>query len=441
MTPLPTKLRSRRLDAFRSAGNAFRRSALLLIVALAWTMAGSAEAATLVVTKTTDTNDGVCDSDCSLREAIDAAEPGDTIDIPAGTYTLNPIDKSLVVDKDLKLVGAGAGSTVIQAAKKLLDVPFRVIEVASGAVEISGVTVRHGQTNFKGGGIYIEQDASLSLSESVITKNNDSGVYNSGTLIVENSTIVENNSQTGGGIGNVGDLTVTNSTISGNLATRLGGGVHGASIAKTTITNSTVAANKAGLESIGAGGGIAQDQGGSMSVSGTIISNNTAAEAGTHNCTGPISSAGNNLAGDTSCNLTEDDDLSGSEPLLGPLSDNGGPTPTHALMSDSPAIDTGGGASTADQRGTARPTGDGIDVGAYEFDPTNPPTGQTAAFVTRAALTPTPTPEPEAAGGFCSATGHSSAASGAASFLVLFVPPGLMVGLGRFRRRTDERPR
>ena len=48
-----------------------------------------AQAATLTVTKTADTNDSICDADCSLREAISTAISGDTIDIPAGVYTLN----------------------------------------------------------------------------------------------------------------------------------------------------------------------------------------------------------------------------------------------------------------------------------------------------------------------------------------------------------------
>ena len=52
----------------------------------------SAPSRTSRVTKTADTNDGVCDTDCSLREAIGAANAlagADTITVPAGTYTLS----------------------------------------------------------------------------------------------------------------------------------------------------------------------------------------------------------------------------------------------------------------------------------------------------------------------------------------------------------------
>jgi hypothetical protein len=78
------------------------------------------------------------------------------------------------------------------------------------------------------------------------------------------------------------------------------------------------------------------------------------------------------------------------DPKLGPLADNGGPTPTHALRFDSPAIDAGhSGGATADQRGLPRPiddpntpnadSGDGCDIGAYEADPILKVTGFEAA--------------------------------------------------------------
>ena len=67
------------------------------------------------VNKTEDTNDGVCGSDCSLREAIGAASQGDTVNIPNGTFTLT-LGSEIKIFVSLKLVGAGAQSTIIQAA-------------------------------------------------------------------------------------------------------------------------------------------------------------------------------------------------------------------------------------------------------------------------------------------------------------------------------------
>ena len=60
--------------------------------------------------------------------------------------------------------------------------------------------------------------------------------------------------------------------------------------------------------------------------------------------------------------------ITGQDPLLGPLQDNGGPTFTHALLAGSPAIDAGndGAAPATDQRGTSRPQGLFSDIGAFE---------------------------------------------------------------------------
>lgn len=75
--------------------------------------------------------------------------------------------------------------------------------------------------------------------------------------------------------------------------------------------------------------------------------------------------AGCTLTGDTSGLIT------GQDPLLAPLADNGGPTRTHALLPRSPAIDAGSPdcpPPAADQRGVQRPFGLACDIGAYEAE-------------------------------------------------------------------------
>jgi hypothetical protein len=103
-------------------------------------------------------------------------------------------------------------------------------------------------------------------------------------------------------------------------------------------------------------------------------------------CVG-ASDGGYNLVEDGSC-ITDATSFSGDS-LLGDLSDNGGPTETHALLADSPAIaaipDTNGSTApgcgdagiTTDQRGVARPQGPACNIGAYEVEvevDTTPPT-------------------------------------------------------------------
>jgi len=139
-------------------------------VVLLWGTGHIVRADILTVTKTDDTLDGACDADCSLREAITVASAGDTIDIPSGTYTLT-LGSELLINKDLTLTGAEAGSTIIQAASHLVLADFRVLSITSGAVAISGVTIQHGNPRDDEGGRYdgrgISNRGSLTLIDSI----------------------------------------------------------------------------------------------------------------------------------------------------------------------------------------------------------------------------------------------------------------------------------
>jgi len=101
------------------------------------------------------------------------------------------------------------------------------------------------------------------------------------------------------------------------------------------------------------------------------------------NATGCIADAGHNLSSDASCGFTRVGSMNNTDPMLGPLQDNGGPTLTMALLPGSPAIDAGDTslAPPTDQRGFPRPAGSAADIGAYEFSPpvmASPPPSQTS---------------------------------------------------------------
>jgi len=222
-----------------------------------------------------------------------------------------------------------------------------------------------------GGGIYNGYFSTLTITNSTLLGNEASlfggGIYNedNGTVTIANSTLSGNlvYEKDGGGIYNQGILTITNSTLSGNSAWEYGGGIYNQGM--LTITNSTLSGNSAIL-----GGGIYNSEDSATTINSIIANNLT-----DFGCWGTITDGGYNISSDDTCGFDPSDgSMPNTDPLLGPLQDNGGPTLTHALAWNSPAIDTGDNdqCPTTDQRGVIRPldgNGDGkvvCDIGAYE---------------------------------------------------------------------------
>ncbi len=355
---------------------------------------------TFTVTKTDDTNDGACNGDCSLREAISAANaaPGaNTIVLPAGTYRLTLTgtdDNNAAGDLDitgaLTLTGAGAGVTFIDG-----NAQQRVFHVVNAvAVSLSGVTIQNGGNTNSGGGLY-NNGGAVTLTNSVIYSNtvtasvgNGAGVYlNGGSLTLESSTVNTNTAGNNGGafyLTASASLTITGSTLNHNSAKN--GGALYLNSGVATFTNSTLSANAATSGSGGAirnvgtltllnvtlnGNSATGGAGGALRTTGTATVKNTllANSPAGSNCSGTFTSQGGNLSSDGSCTLSlvGTGDQNNANPQLGSLQDNSGPTWTHALLSNSPAINAGqsAGCPITDQRGLAR---DGqCDMGAYEF--------------------------------------------------------------------------
>ncbi|HKU57166.1 MAG TPA: PxKF domain-containing protein, partial [Gaiellaceae bacterium] len=228
-----------------------------------------------------------------------------------------------------------------------------------------------------GGGIWIDHPASLTLQDSMVTGNSAStsggGIDSDGALTILRSTI-ENNSTggIGGGIDDFGtSLSITNSTITGNKAQGSGGGLFLGSPA--SFLNDTIATNSADVLSTtgGVGGGIAASDptvAQSSTLANTIVAENLQGDGHT-DCSAPLSSAGGNLTSDASCGLHATE-LQNTDPLLLAL-DKSGPTDVLPLAAISPAIDAGNllDCPATDERGVARPQGNGCDIGAYELVP------------------------------------------------------------------------
>ena len=218
-----------------------------------------------------------------------------------------------------------------------------------------------------GGGLYVS-NGSVTLTGGQVRDNAATGVgwgdagggmyLSLGSATLSSVPIVENTAQDGGGFFNWGGtLTLVNATVSHNAATNDGGGLYGG-IGTTVLTYTTVASNTA----MGRGGGVLADTG-VAALGNTVLAYNDPS-----NCEGILTSSGHNLESGTTCGLNATGDITGTDPLLAPLAEDGG-TLVHALVKDSPAIDEGLCLvePAIDQRGVSRPQGDACDIGAYEF--------------------------------------------------------------------------
>jgi predicted outer membrane repeat protein len=251
---------------------------------------------------------------------------------------------------------------------------------------VANSTISGNSTGSSGGGISVSGSGLVpgsSIVNSTISGNSakTSGGGISGGATVENSTISGNSAgMSGGGI--YGSPTVGNSTISGNSAGTSGGGIYNNS--SLDVTLSTITGNSAP-----SGGGIYNV--GSVEVSNTILNAGASGE-NIFNDGGTVTSDGYNLSSDDGGGyLTGPGDQINTDPLLGLLQNNGGPTFTHALLPGSPAIDAGDPNFTPppfnDQRGCSfdRVFNGRIDIGSFEMQPPHRPC---------ATPRPRPTPAP-----------------------------------------------
>ena len=319
----------------------------------------------------------------TIGHAISLASSGDSLMVAAATY-----QEHLTIGISVNVLGAAASTTIVDGGG------VATVVSVSAHVTLSGLTIRNGSSS-SGGGIY--NSGSLAVNNSAITGNHVSacggGIGNKGTLTINSSTISGNSaSMNGGGICQTGGtLTINRSTISGNSASVDGGGISqtGGTLA---INNSTISGNGAS----NAGGGVITQTGGTLTISNGTVSGNSAPLGGGGidntgtatlqnsivannsggNCSGSVTSKGYNLDSDSSCNFHNSGDLN-TDPMLGTLGKNGGPTQTIPLLAGSPAIDAGnpngctdnkGTLLKIDQRGQPRPNkGEtGCDMGAYE---------------------------------------------------------------------------
>lgn len=213
------------------------------------------------------------------------------------------------------------------------------VDIHSGEVEIRRTAIQNNEAT-AGGGVYVD----------------------AGTVRITQSSLSGNvGSLSGAGIYLIGgQMTIENSAISQNV----GQGIYKAFAMKPfTFSHSVVAGNTAQ--------GVYNDESGSP----FTFKNSIVAYNGDGNCYDIVHavSLGYNISSDGTCNFTQATDFFNTDPLLGPLADNGGPTETQALLAGSVGVDAGtclnimGDPVPFDQRGVARPKGAACDIGAVEM--------------------------------------------------------------------------
>lgn len=345
--------------------------------------------------------------------ADDPLLPGDVDDIVARTGDLD-------IETRVRIVGVNPEETVINGA----NLGDRIFDVREGGfLTLENLTIEEGFANSpeaegsSGGGIRIDANGSAIIKNSIIQNNETSiegtdnnngggianfgyteiinsivsgnlsgddagGIYNTGTLKIQYSAIVGNFANAaaiqdieagGGGIYNTsgGTLEISNSTVSGNITADAGGGIlnenANAIIKNVTITNNT--------SQIGSGITVLGLDNPLLLQNSIVAGNSGAADIEgdfADNSSFNVIGDGNGLIPDGINNNQVGDVVSPLDPQLAPLASNGGNTPTHALLSNSPAINSGNNeiaseVSSTDQRGFERIFNGTVDIGSYEY--------------------------------------------------------------------------
>lgn len=316
------------------------------------------------------------ESPCAtIQEAIDRAGSGDTVLVGVGTYT-STASAVVLIDKDLDLSGGWNAAFTVRAGLSAIDG-----QGARAGMRVVSGTVSGRRFAVIQGTVGIENSGTLTLTECSVENNLGGGIWNDGDLTVNDSTISGNTNHSGGGgidhwPPSSRTLVLNNTTVSGNWTSSEGGGLR-IGDGLVSLNSSTVTANSAAF----GGGGIANRTRARLEFQNSIVAGNSAPYGPDCFVTRPAEtvSLGYNLVGDTrACTFTPAkgdrlDVVAGLAPLL----HEGGPTRTHGLLANSPALDAGnpGGCKDAsgvpieaDQRGVGRPQGRRCDIGAFEWE-------------------------------------------------------------------------
>ncbi len=372
----------------------FRHIALALSLIYMTVAVSTVQAATLTVCSS-----GATYTD--IQTAVNAAAAGDVIELCAETFDLSAMTTvgtvSFSTGDSLTITGTRNNDGSLGTTIDGVDT-HQIFSISDGSVSSKTVTIQNliltngANAATDGGAIAAQNDVTVVLDTVTLKDSNatNAGGANGGAisiagtanLTVQNSTVSNNSTANGSGGGiyfnSTGTLTVQNSTVSGNTAgdptNGNGGGIYVADATATVaIDNSTLAANTATNDG---GNYAAVAPTGSITITRSILADGVADATGHIECSVDTSGAAtavfdyslfeNTVA--TFCAPAGTGLVTGTDPALGALADNGGPTQTHLPSSTSAAVDAASTTCTlvTDQRGWTRPYNTNCDIGAVE---------------------------------------------------------------------------
>jgi hypothetical protein len=219
------------------------------------TAKGNRPANVITVTNTNDSGPG------SLRQALADAQDGDTIDFDSSVNIVTLTTTELVITKSITISASPQMVTVARSSQT----EFRIFHVMPGhSVEINGLTISGGHITDDNGGGILNDNSTLTIADCTVNENaiaggsfanSGGGIYNSGTMTL-NQVIVNNNNAffsgggpfppSGGGISNTGTMIIIAGTVESNMGFWSGGGIYNSNTGMMTITGSTIVNNQTG---------------------------------------------------------------------------------------------------------------------------------------------------------------------------------------------------
>ncbi len=407
------------------------------------------QSTTFVVTKVEDTNDGVCDADCSLREAI--AQSNTDTDLNTIEFSsLFDTNQTIFLDSNLEYLEITAAVTINGPGQELLTVDgqnqtrifYRNNNGDPYNIEISELTIANGNSMTNefwqgwGGGIFVlgpggHATTLINVTITSCTTNEGGGIFATGALNLEGVTLKNNTGNIqGAAIYHIaGVLTIDNSVIYGNSGSEAikswASGGDGVTVQNVTINNTTISGNTAPGGAAAIETRTINERTMVMTITNSTITNNVTTTSGaaigvhntandgtniwtTHNSiiSGNMANGmssdieGHTFETESSYNLIgtgggltngENGNIIGvNDPILLPLADNGGNTLSHLFYANSPAYNNGSTTALIDQIGNPRnANGAGYDIGAIELQvEAFPPAFQPKVYLQGAALNP-----------------------------------------------------